>query len=145
MAYVKDITNNKHFKRDMTYDVLSSQARNYPKDRAYCTVIAVAVVLGVSFGKARGIMEYNGRVEGYGCMPSVTHRAMTSHGATLERLYHVEQGTLKTICRKLPSVGKFIVHVRGHIVAIVNGCIRDWTAFAGQGRRVLQVYRVTID
>jgi hypothetical protein len=48
--------------------------------------------------------------------------------------------TLKTVAKRYPR-GTFYVHVRGHILALVDGEILDWTA--GSSRKVLAVNEVS--
>ena len=50
----------------------------------------------------------------------------------------------KTICslkKKLPKKGRFLVRVRGHILAAVDGNIVDWTE--GRRHRIKEFYQVS--
>ena len=51
--------------------------------------------------------------------------------------------TVATIGRMLPEQHKYLVFVRGHVLAISGGEVHDWTA--GRKHRVNQVLRIEKD
>ncbi len=122
------------------YKDLEWVAKKYYKDYNFCTVVAVATVCNMSFGKARIKMEKAGRPHRYGAYQWQYHEVIQRRGFKLEPVYGFEGHHVKTMGKKLGS-GTYLINVRGHVLAIVDGVINDWSA--SRSHRVREVYRVT--
>lgn len=124
------------------YKDLDLVAKKYYKDSNFCSVVAVATVCNMSFGKARIKMEKAGRPHRKGAYQWHYHEVIKRRGFKLEPVYGFEGHHAKTMGKKLSS-GTYLVSVRGHVLAIVDGVINDWSA--SRSHRVREVYRVTKD
>jgi hypothetical protein len=106
-----------------------------------CTVRALANAYGMPYKLAHRIMAKQGRKPKAGLHPLETHKALTRLGFTLQGVY----GTTKkarflarvlecqpkagtTLASLLSSIGlgRYVVTIRGHALAIVNGEVLDY-------------------
>mgnify|MGYP003627929237 CR=1 FL=1 len=103
----------------------------YPRDRGFCTVIALAVVTGWAFGKARSVM-YNdhGRTDRRGSTVSKLNAAIEAAGYTVTRVNTADYGkTLTTVQRDLGKIGgTWIVYSKRHVTTIKDGKCEDWAS-----------------
>jgi len=107
-----------------------------------CTVKAVAIACQVTYDEAHGYLKSLGRKWGRG-----HHWAGNGHGYTerLDKLgiegeeIEFKSKTVKTLARELTK-GHYMVKVRGHVLAIIDGKVEDWTA--GRQHRVLKVMKI---
>jgi hypothetical protein len=129
-----------------------------------CTVKALALTTGIGYHEAHATMKAHGRPDGRGWYMSapkywgmpycVTLSVLAVHGHTAREIplsvlrarAGVENLTIGRVASMLPRRGRYLVWVRGHILAVVNGQIEDWTgAWAGRKvsrKHVLGVARV---
>jgi len=114
--------------------------RKYYNDTNNCAVVAVAIVCRVAYGKAFNTLKRLGRVTGRGTPITLTVPALNQLGFQSE---HIEfnKCTVSTITRQLDKNSMYLVRVRGHILAVRNGDVIDWSK--GRRHRVLQVLKVT--
>lgn len=118
-------------------------------ERGDCTVKATALVTGLPYSEAHSLMRLIGRPnrEGllmslvYSCMPG----AIASLGYTVEKIdiglrNGKNQYTPRTISERLPK-GNYICIVRGHMFALVDGEVLDWSE--GRCHRILTVWKIT--
>jgi hypothetical protein len=108
-----------------------------------CTVRALANAYGMPYKLAHRIMGKAGRKQGKGPQLEAMHKTYTRLGFEIDRI-HGETNTARylwkylavghtkyrgaTLGRVLPllSVGRFIVLIRGHVFAVVNGEVLDY-------------------
>jgi len=121
-----------------TYEEMVKIGRKYYADAGFCSVIALASVADISFGKARAIMAKQGRKERQGALLPWITKAVESRNLKCTAI-PVQSKTMKTITREL-SQGKYLVFVRGHVAAVVDGVINDWTE--GRAHRIVRVYKI---
>lgn len=106
------------------------------KEKRDCTVRAVSACLDISYSEAHEKMQKLGRKNGCG----FTFREPEVQCLGLELCPEF-------CCRKLVKIlpelseGRFIVRVRRHVFAVVNGVVLDNFEPQG-GKNVLAVYRV---
>lgn len=110
-----------------------------------CAVKAVALVCGVDYDMAHKVLAGNGRRARCGTYRPTTFKSIEHLGYKAERV-EVPAGA-KTV-RTLPYAmsragltGTFLVFVAGHVLALVDGKVEDWTQ--GRQRRIKDVYRIT--
>ena len=115
-------------------------AQNYYHETNCCTVIAVATVLNQSFGKARYKMQKAGRVARKGTIADVYHQVIKRSGYELTWVDGFQGHHVKSMGQKLGK-GTYLVQVRGHVLAVVDGVINDWSK--DRSLRVRTVYKVT--
>jgi len=111
-----------------------------------CSVIAVSIAGRVPYNVAHKALKHEGRKDGCGAYMYQTLNALSSMGCKFYEMSHGKQPngsrwTATSIGRKFPR-GYYLVSMRGHIAAMVNGKVEDWT----EGRRniVLSVFKVTV-
>jgi len=113
-------------------------------ERQDCAVKAVAIVTGSDYKTAWDMLDLAGREARRGTYIHTTMRALDSmgykHVSSLPRQPNGSQYTLKTICKAYPK-GKYLVSVRGHIAAMIDGVVIDWAA--DTRCRVISIRRVT--
>jgi len=122
------------------YKDLAKVGHTYYSDTNFCTVIAVATVCNMSFGKARIKMEKAGRKHKNGAYTHQYHEVIKRRGFKLEAIDGFVGHHVNTMGRKLGK-GTFLVQVAGHVLAVVDGVVNDWSA--ERKLRVKTVYKVT--
>mgnify|MGYP003655397946 CR=1 FL=1 len=133
----KKIKNFRH-----SYTELSKVGRKYYSDKAFCSVIALAVGCDLSFGTALSISRKSGRDHRRGANIYGIFRAFALAGKRLEKIPVDSHGkTLTTAERNAPKTGRYIYFVRGHVACIRDGVLEDWTA-GGSRRRIEEAYKV---
>lgn len=108
-----------------------------------CAVKAIAIACNVPYKVAHRLLEkHTGRKHRRGTLTHMINPAIRHLGFEVTQLHDVTAKTISTIARdSAVQDGFFVVYVRGHIAAIVNGQIEDWTE--GRRHRVIAVYKVT--
>ncbi len=128
----------------LQYSTLSSAA-NALGEHNDCTVRALTAATGLEYAAVHAAMAQAGRKYRKGCVFSVVGRqAARALGFKVETLSRSEYSakTTRTIAkdRKLRT-GSYVVRVRGHVAALVDGQVIDWSP--DNLRRVTAVFRVT--
>lgn len=107
-----------------------------------CTVKAVSIACQVPYSEAHQYLKSLGRKNrrGHHWQANGIGYAEALHKIGVEG---VEVGfrskTVKTLARELTK-GHYMVKVKGHVLAIVDGKVEDWTE--GRQHRVLKVMRI---
>lgn len=120
------------------YEKLAKVFQNQYNDTNYCFPLAVAVVSGVSAGKARAAFERAGREHGKGTPIPVGMKAMQALGLRWDSVSDFKGRQLRSVAPKLE--GKWIIITCTHAVAIVDGKVDDWID-ADSRRKVLYAYK----
>jgi len=117
-----------------------------------CSVVAVAIAGRVSYQKAEAALTQAGkRINGgaydheirnalifLGCEVTVVR---DTHGSPFLSQPNDSRYTMSTI-GKLCKRGYYVAFVRGHVAAVVNGEVEDWTD--GRRHQVYMAYKVTV-
>lgn len=130
------------------YEELAKIGHKHYNDTNFCSVIAVATICRISFGKARMKLSEMGRQHRRGSITPWINSVIQKRGYNLEFMqsdYAVwknefEGHHVKTMPKKLPK-GDYLIYVRGHVLAMVDGKINDWSE--DRALRVKSVYKVT--
>lgn len=123
-----------------SYEELAKVGQKWYQDTNFCTVIAVATVLNQSFGKARFKLQKAGRVHRKGTNVILYHAVLKRSGYSLNYISGFEGHHVKTMGQKLGQ-GTYLIQVRGHVLAMVDGKINDWSE--DRSLRVRTVFKVT--
>tara|TARA_R110002153_G_scaffold87801_4_gene216788 strand:- start:16048 stop:16440 length:393 start_codon:yes stop_codon:yes gene_type:complete len=123
-----------------TYEKLAHVGHKHYKDTNFCTVIAVASVTGMSFGKARIKMEKAGRPHRKGTLTNTFHNVIKKRGFDIEFVSGYCGHQVKTMGKKLGK-GTYLVEIRNHVIAFVDGVCNDWSD--GRSFKVICVHKVT--
>ena len=111
-----------------------------PSESKDCTVRALANATGISYEAAHKSLEMHGRLSCRGCHPHVWHEAYQAAGMSFVGIYG-ETLTTKSFAYRykvkafkgislgslLPTLGlgRFIVVITGHALAVIDGAIVD--------------------
>lgn len=123
-----------------TYDEMRRIAVKYYNDMNFCTVIALSVCCNVGIGKAYHTMKRLGRKDRQGAKYGTIQKAVVELGYTCKTIDGLYNKQIKSLPNLLPSKGLFMVHVRGHVLAVRDGKILDWTE--GRAHRILTAYEI---
>lgn len=108
-----------------------------------CTVIATALITGWEYGDARQYLAELGRKPGCGFNTQLIARSLGGIGFGVTKLSPYRPGgaqyTMTTIGRRYRS-GRYFVRIKGHVAAMVDGQVLDWTA--GRRHKVTGVWKV---
>lgn len=133
-----------------TFEQLKEVSKCY-REHNDCTVKGLAVLFGCTYGVAHRALDKHGRQRRRGA-PWVTIDAAVSQlserfGVTTEthgkpsasvsyaRYCGVETMTIKQFIRRHPK-GVYLLAMRGHVAALRDGVLYDWTADTAQRRQV---------
>ena len=127
-----------------TYQETRQQALNNG-DTNFCVPMALSLVSGKPFNDVNNILLTEGiRRKRSGVSRTAymsrleTHFGITAVNVT-SQVRAAGGKTIRTVARVLPK-GRFLVGVRGHVVAVINGEVCDWTD--NRMHRVLEVFEV---
>jgi len=121
-----------------------SKLRKQLNETNDCAVIALSIVMRTTYKEAHTLCANTGRQPRQGTYTRQTFAAVAAAGFRLEPVKKMVQPngsryTPKTIGGKLKR-GYFLCFCSGHMFAVVNGDVEDWT----QGRRhhITEAYKV---
>ena len=108
-----------------------------------CTVIAYAIVTGISYAEAHDALRRAGRRHGEGFWlqhPSNLNKLLREQNCKAVEigLHSVKGKTTKTI--DLPRDHRYLVFVRSHVLAVQFGLVKDWSY--KRNLRIQEVYRI---
>jgi hypothetical protein len=107
-----------------------------------CTVMAIAIATGESYGMAHYAMECAGRIARRGAGLADMKRALNSLGWTWHRMKREDFSARTPISLEREALpGTYIVSFRSHVAAMVDGEIFDW--IKGRRHRIEALYMVT--
>jgi hypothetical protein len=100
-----------------------------------CSVRAFMAVSGMTYEESKAVFEKHGRLENQGTPFEVTEAVIRSMypestrlNMSVDRLMKVTGRPVMTVTEfaKAFKQGKWIVHIKGHALAIIDGTIHDW-------------------
>jgi hypothetical protein len=132
----------------ITFDLVQRESQAIG-ERNDCTVKAVSIACQIPYSEAHGYLKALGRRKGCGWFPNNHQRRKRGHvsgyidnldflGIEYERVSVVSK-TVSQIEKELRT-GHYMVHVRGHVLALVDGKVQDWTE--GRRHRIVSVYKI---
>lgn len=108
-----------------------------------CAVRALAIAANKPYEEAHAIFKKHGRKNRHGTPLTVIFRAASEVNPNVKyksiRKPNGSRYTARTIGEALPK-GNYIIHYNGHVAAMVNGCVEDWTD--GRCHRVIAVFEM---
>ena len=105
-----------------------------------CAVKAVAIACDVSYRVAQRALQLQGRQKGSGTYRAQTYAAIQLLGFKFESV-QINASTVASLPRdRAVSQGYYLVHVRAHVLAVVNGTVQDWTD--GRRHRIKDAKRI---
>lgn len=110
-----------------------------------CAVKAIAITHNVEYTVVHKLLHAEGRVNRTGTYNHQQKAVSKKLGATFIETIPRKAGgryiSVATIGKYFP-IGRHMVFVRGHVLALVNGKVEDWTQ--GRKHRVLNVWTITL-
>jgi len=104
-----------------------------------CSVKALAIVTNQPYIKAHTVLQKLGRKNRKGCMPHEILASIKEMGFSYKDCGRLAK-TVTTLEAAVSPSRRYICFVRGHVLAVVNGKIEDWTE--GRKYRVQTVIEV---
>jgi len=105
------------------------QAGDNIGEKRDCAVIATAVVTGLPYDPVHTLFHSFGRRNRCGTPMPVTHRVLAHLNHKLHDITKFfSPSSVRSLAPQLPSKGKFLIRTRGHIVAVVDGFVHDWSS-----------------
>ena len=106
------------------YEQLDKQA-NKKQDNNCCTVIATATVCEMSYNRAYKKLQRVGRKHRRGTW--MFYEVVRRQGYDMQKVENTRGMTVSKFAELYPK-GTYLLHVRAHAIAIVNGVINDHTS-----------------
>jgi hypothetical protein len=135
----------KHYKH--SYSELAKIGNRYYGDTNFCSVLAIAVVADISYGKAFHAYKRAGRRTRQGTYIQMQNSVIKSFNLKMtpdfDKMAIYQGKTLNNVLNACKNwSGRYLVYVRGHVLAIRDGICEDWTA-EGSRRKVTTIYKVS--
>jgi hypothetical protein len=91
-----------------------------------CTVRAISIAYQIPYAQAHAKLKDWGRKDGKPCMGFAwfMNDRMASTEKGVRPLRHRSLGTLQNFCKNHPT-GRYVIRIKGHALAIVDGVIND--------------------
>lgn len=128
-----------------TFSELCEISRNHGETMD-CTVKATALACRIPYEEAHAICAEAGRKPRQGAYTHKIADLLEHKGYRVKRFNPRQPNgsryTPKTIGKRL-NRGHYMCQVRGHVFAVVDGKVLDWTN--GRNHRIERVYKVTFD
>lgn len=120
-----------------------SESSSFHRERNDCTVKALAIAGDLTYGVAHTMMAKRGRRPRNGAFYAHVFDALKEIGKTVDEVTKYEAfKDIKTIksLQDLRLNGCYIIRVSGHMLAMKDGIIHDWTN--NRLHRIKSIHRV---
>ncbi len=122
----------------------SARCRKVLNETNDCGVISTAIVARMTYKAAHALMALYGRPAKRGSYGHDQRMAIQSQGFTVEQVKNDRQKsgskyTPKTIGEKCKR-GYYLCYCNGHVFAVVNGIVEDWTD--GRQHHITAIYKI---
>jgi hypothetical protein len=108
-----------------------------------CAVVAIAIACQVEYRLAHYLLKKRGRKYRRGTRMNDIVHVVKLLGYRLTPV-PVKSKTVRTLGREMVNTeGHYFVRATGHVLAIVDGSVQDWTS--NRLKRVLGVWKVELD
>ena len=106
------------------------QQQEIKKEYNDCSVKAIAIATNQPYIKAHTVLQKMGRKNRKGCMPYQILASVKEMGFSYKDCGRLAK-TVTTLEAAVSPSKRYMCFVKGHVLAIINGKIEDWT----EGRR----------
>lgn len=111
------------------------------KEANDCTVKAITAVTGVHYVDVHALLAKHGRPHRRGAQKHTQYRTLKDLGFVYRNVKLKDCKTVRTLGRRFRGVkGTFLAWTRGHVLAIVDGEVLDWTN--GRLHRIINIVEV---
>ena len=105
---------------------MTKHALSTAREKSDCGVRALAAACEVSYEEAYQALSDAGRKPRHWTYDKQLEKAARALGKRLQKNVSMAGTTVRKLGRELPSAN-WIVHVRGHYLAVVGGQVIDWS------------------
>jgi len=124
----------------LNYESTSAASAEYGETND-CAVRAVAIVTGLDYGVVWHAFRAAGRVRGGATLNCVIRSVVANLGYDMDAM-DVQTRSVRSIpADPALAIGRYLVFVSGHVMAVIDGQARDW--MAGSRKHIRVVYRIT--
>ena len=110
-------------------------------DKNDCSIRAMSCATGCSYEQASVLYSAAGRTLKKGTEVFITAQVCEQW----LKMYEVSAGMQLAMFIVMHPKGRFILHVRGHALALVDGVVHDWKDKTKPSANVVKAWRVTED
>ena len=129
-----------------TYAELAHVGSKYHKDTNFCSLIATCVATGKPFSKVFRAYKDLGRTSRRGTHMGTQGIVLRGFGKKLEKDAGKTRAyaTLAGVANDCHTWGEGVywIYVRGHVAAVRNGILEDWSAIRKYRGRVLTIHKI---
>ena len=122
----------------MNYGKLQRDISRF-RDSKSCALVAVCALTKKPYEEVYDDFRDHGRKRGKPTPTWMTRQILAQYGYTLLPMIRIPK-SVNQCETKLAKSGKYLIQVRDHILACVNGRVEDWTR--GRKHRPIKIYRV---
>jgi hypothetical protein len=131
---------------DLKERLMKKDSTAYGKDRpswdkSDCSVRALATAVGCTYEQASAVYTAAGRRVGKPTPVEITYKVM-GDWLGLRSLDGVRGMQLQELA-ELAKAGRYVVHLRNHALAVVEGVVQDWDSLDNRRAKVETVWRMT--
>lgn len=128
-----------------TFRTMQDVSLHY-KEACDCSVKAIAIACGIQYKEALDALAQAGRKPRQGSFKYQQRNALLALGFKMEDLGKPTRPngggfTVRTIHEFLPRKGHFMIYTNGHVAAVLNQHVEDWTI--NRMHRITGVWRIT--
>ena len=129
-----------------SYAELSHVGSKYHKDTNYCSLVATCVATGQPFSKVFRAYKDEGRRVRKGTHQSTQSRVLRKFGKKLSvcSSKSCAYATLAGVANDCHTwgAGVYWIYVRGHVAAVRDGVLEDWSAIRKYRGKVISIFKI---
>jgi hypothetical protein len=121
------------------YDKIANDSKKC-KEKKDCSVRAITAVSNLPYEYVHEVFAKCGRIHGRGTSMRIIENVLFKLNIWTEKI-KTSAKTIRSLKKTLPKKGRFLVHVSGHMLAVVDGEVIDWTK--ERLHRITAIYEVS--
>ena len=129
-----------------SYAELARIGKKYHNDTNFCSLVATCVATGKPFSKVYRAYRDAGRLAGRGTNVYHQTKVLLGFGKKLEIDGHKTRAykTLTSVANDCHTWGEgtYWIYVRGHVAAVRDGILEDWSAVRKYRGRVIDIWKI---
>lgn len=129
-----------------SYAELAKIGQQYHKDTNFCSLVATCVATGQPFSKIYRAYKEQGRGHRHGTRRHQQNAVLMSFGmrAPFDENKTRSYKTLAAVANECHTWGKGVywIYVRGHVAAVRDGVLEDWSAIRKYRGRVITIQKI---
>ena len=129
-----------------SYAELNHVGRKYHNDTNYCSLVATCVATGQPFSKVFRAYKELGRRVRKGTHRVTQDKVLSKFGKklTVDGSKSCAYATLTGVANDCHTWGKGVywIYVRGHVAAVRDGVLEDWSAIRKYRGKVISIFKI---